>query len=114
MVKIKPFQAVRPNNYDVDKIASLPYDVVNVAEAKELVSNNPKSFLRVDRAEVDLADDVAVDDILRFESEMIEALRASHNELLTTIVDTKNLPDTDVLDATIEEFKATFAPSSAE
>ncbi|WP_373836288.1 DUF1015 family protein, partial [Jeotgalibaca arthritidis] len=62
MVKIKPFQAVRPNNYDVDKIASLPYDVVNVAEAKELVSNNPKSFLRVDRAEVDLADDVAVDD----------------------------------------------------
>ena len=59
-------------------------------------------------------DDVAVDDILRFESEMIEALRASHNELLTTIVDTKNLPDTDVLDATIEEFKATFAPSSAE
>ncbi len=59
-------------------------------------------------------DDVSVDDILRFESEMIEALRASHNELLTTIVDTKNLPDTDVLDATIEEFKATFAPSSAE
>lgn len=62
MVKIKPFQAVRPNNYDVDKIASLPYDVVNVIEAKELVSNNPKSFLRVDRAEVDLSDDVAVDD----------------------------------------------------
>lgn len=62
MVQIKPFRAIRPNSYDVDRVASLPYDVVNVPEAKELASKNPKSFLRIDRAEVDLSDDVPVDD----------------------------------------------------
>ncbi|KAA8434626.1 F0F1 ATP synthase subunit alpha [Weissella sagaensis] len=58
-------------------------------------------------------DDVAVDDILRFESELIAAVRASHNDLLETIVETKNLPDTDAMDAAVAGFKATFA-SSAE
>ncbi len=56
-------------------------------------------------------DDVAVD-IQRFESEMIVAVRASHNELLQTIVDTKDLPDADAMNAAITEFKATFAPSA--
>ncbi|WP_165314491.1 F0F1 ATP synthase subunit alpha [Weissella sagaensis] len=58
-------------------------------------------------------DDVAVDDILRFESELIAAVRASHNDLLETIIETKNLPDTDAMDAAVAGFKATFA-SSAE
>lgn len=58
-------------------------------------------------------DDVAVVDILRFESELISAVHASHNDLFETIVETKNLPDTDAMDAAIKEFKATFA-SSAE
>ena len=57
-------------------------------------------------------DDVAVEDIQRFESEMIAAVRASHNELLQTIVDTKDLPDADAMNAAIAEFKATFAPSA--
>lgn len=57
-------------------------------------------------------DDVAVEDIQRFESEMIAAVRASHNELLQTIVDTKDLPDADAMSAAITEFKATFAPSA--
>lgn len=53
-------------------------------------------------------DDVAVEDIQRFESEMIAAVRASHNELLQTIVDTKDLPDADAMNAAITEFKATL------
>ena len=57
-------------------------------------------------------DDVAVEGIQRFESEMIAAVRASHNELLQTIVDTKDLPDADAMNAAITEFKATFAPSA--
>lgn len=57
-------------------------------------------------------DDVAVEDIQRFESEMIAAVRASHNELLQTIVDTKDLADADAMNAAITEFKATFAPSA--
>lgn len=57
-------------------------------------------------------DDVAVEDILRFESEMIQAVRASHNDLLETIVSTKNLPEADAMNAAISEFKATFAASA--
>ena len=57
-------------------------------------------------------DDVAVEDIQRFESELIAAVRASHNDLLQTIVDTKDLPDADATNAAITEFKATFAPSA--
>lgn len=57
-------------------------------------------------------DDVAVEDIRRFESELIAAVRASHNDLLQTIVDTKDLPDADAMNAAITEFKATFAPSA--
>ena len=57
-------------------------------------------------------DDVAVEDIQRFESELIAAVRASHNDLLQTIVDTKDLPDAAALNAAITEFKATFAPSA--
>ena len=57
-------------------------------------------------------DDVAVEDIQRFESEMIAAVRASHNDLLQTIVDTKDLPDADAMNAAITEFKATFASSA--
>ncbi|MFO9689974.1 F0F1 ATP synthase subunit alpha [Weissella confusa] len=57
-------------------------------------------------------DDVAIEDIQRFESEMIAAVRASHNDLLQTIVDTKDLPDADAMNAAITEFKATFAPSA--
>ena len=56
--------------------------------------------------------DVAVEDIQRFESELIAAVRASHNDLLQTIVDTKDLPDADAMNAAITEFKATFAPSA--
>lgn len=57
-------------------------------------------------------DDVAVENIQRFESELIAAVRASHNDLLQTIVDTKDLPDADAMNAAITEFKATFAPSA--
>jgi F-type H+-transporting ATPase subunit alpha len=57
-------------------------------------------------------DDVEVEDIQRFETELIQAVRASHNDLLQTIVDTHDLPDTDALEAAIKEFKSTFVGST--
>ncbi|MBQ5794475.1 MAG: DUF1015 family protein, partial [Kiritimatiellae bacterium] len=53
-MKIKPFAAVRPNAVDAALVASVPYDVVDTAEAKELAAGNPKSFLHVSRPEIDL------------------------------------------------------------
>lgn len=55
-MKIHPFAAVRPNEKDAASVASVPYDVVDVAEAKALAAGNPKSFLHVSRPEIDLPD----------------------------------------------------------
>jgi len=54
MAILKPFKAVRPAPELADKVAALPYDVMNSAEARELVKGNPYSFLHVDKAEIDL------------------------------------------------------------
>lgn len=58
MAKIKPFVCVRPKAGMESVIAALPYDVYNRAEAKAVVGKNPKSFLAIDRAETQFADDV--------------------------------------------------------
>lgn len=54
MAILKPFKAVRPAPELADKVAALPYDVMNSAEARELIKGNPYSFLHVDKAEIDL------------------------------------------------------------
>ncbi|MBO5360364.1 MAG: DUF1015 domain-containing protein [Clostridia bacterium] len=57
MACFKPFRAIRPNKEFADKVAALPYDVMNSAEAAEMVKGNPYSFLHVDKAEIDLPAD---------------------------------------------------------
>lgn len=54
MVVVRPFKAVRPRADLAEKVAALPYDVMNSSEAKEMVKDNPYSFLHVDKAEIDL------------------------------------------------------------
>ena len=58
MAGIRPFNAIRPAAGLEDKIAALPYDVYNRAEAKEAVKGNDLSFLRIDRAETGFDDSV--------------------------------------------------------
>lgn len=58
MAVIRPFQALRPPVERADRVASVPYDVVNTNEARELAANDPLSFLHVSRPEIDLPDDV--------------------------------------------------------
>ena len=58
MALIRPFQAVRPAQGLEQEIAALPYDVYNRSEAKVVVSSNPRTFLKIDRAETTLPDDV--------------------------------------------------------
>ena len=63
MSTIKPFAALRPNKELAQSICTLPYDVMNRAEAKEMASGKPESFLHVSRPEIDLDDQVdAYDD----------------------------------------------------
>lgn len=58
MAIIKPFKAIRPAREYVREVAELPYDVMDRKEAKIIAGNNEFSFLHVDRAEIDLEDDV--------------------------------------------------------
>lgn len=53
MALIKPFKAVRPKTDLASQVASLPYDVMNTREAREMAKGNPFSFLHVSRAEID-------------------------------------------------------------
>lgn len=57
MAIVKPFRAIRPNTELVHKVAALPYDVYNRAEAREAALKEPVSFLNIDRPETQFAED---------------------------------------------------------
>jgi uncharacterized protein (DUF1015 family) len=57
MASIHPFRALRPAPASAAAVSSVPYDVVSTEEARELAKNNPLSFLRVTRSEIDLPPD---------------------------------------------------------
>ena len=58
----RPFKAVRPMPAFANQVAALPYDVMNSAEAREAVRDNPYSFLHVDKAEIDLPESINIYD----------------------------------------------------
>ena len=68
MAKIRPFRAVRPTPALAEKVAALPYDVMNSAEAKEMVGDNEYSFLHVDKAEIDLPEGTGLYDDIVYET----------------------------------------------
>ena len=57
MALIHPFRALRPRASEAARVAAVPYDVVNTDEARALADDNPLSFLRVSRAELELPAD---------------------------------------------------------
>ena len=60
MADIKAFKCIRPTVDKVSDIAALPYDVYSSKEAREVVKDKPYSFLRIDRAETQLEEDVDI------------------------------------------------------
>ena len=58
MAIVKPFLGILPKQELAEKVACLPYDVMNRSEAKTMAANNPYSFLHVVRSEIDLDDSV--------------------------------------------------------
>lgn len=54
MAVVKPFCGLRPTPELASKVASLPYDVMDSEEARQITNENPYSFLRVTKSEVDL------------------------------------------------------------
>lgn len=67
MAILRPFRSYRPTPKLADKVAALPYDVMNSDEAREMVTNNPYSFLHVDKAEIDLDPNIDLHDTVVYE-----------------------------------------------
>jgi uncharacterized protein (DUF1015 family) len=55
MAVIRPFAALRPKPELAGRICELPYDVMSSQEAREIAKDNPLSFLRVSKPEIDLS-----------------------------------------------------------
>ena len=54
MATLQPFRAMRPTPSSAARVAAVPYDVVTTDEARALAGDNPLSFLRVSRPELEL------------------------------------------------------------
>ena len=76
MALYRAFQAFRPEKSKQALIPALPYDVMNSDEAKEMVKDNPYSFLHIDKAEIDLpkGTDIYSDKVYRKAKENLENL----------------------------------------
>ena len=77
MAVFKPFYALMPNPEQVAQVASVPYDVVNTEEAAVLAADNPLSFLRISRPEIEMEPgiDLHSDPVYRKAKENFERLR---------------------------------------
>lgn len=58
-MRIKPFVALRPPKEIAQQVASPPYDVVDLNEARALAEGNPLCFLRIVRSELELPADTS-------------------------------------------------------
>ena len=84
---VRPFECVRPNENVCERVAALPYDVYNRAEAKEEVMREPLSFLRIDRAETQFDDSV--------DTYAPEVYKKAHDMLCEAIDDGTYISDKD-------------------
>lgn len=62
MAIVRPFKGIRPKEDLVEKVASLPYDVMNREEAAQMAEGNDLSFLHVVRSEMDVDPSVSAYD----------------------------------------------------
>lgn len=53
-MKFYPFPALRPPQELAEQIASEPYDVIDSDEARKIAAGNPRSFLHINKPEIDL------------------------------------------------------------
>lgn len=67
MVMVRAFRAVRPDKNIVHRVAELPYDTMNTEEAREIAKDNKFSYLRIDKAEIELPPDTDIHSIEVYE-----------------------------------------------
>lgn len=74
MADIKPFRAVRPKTEYAADVASLPYDVFSEKEARQIVKENPHTFLKISRPETAFAEgcDIYADEVYKKAKNLLE------------------------------------------
>ena len=83
MAIVRPFRAIRPVPDKAEMVASLPYDVMNTDEAREMVKGNPYSFLHVDKAEIDLDPSIDHYDVKVYEKAADNLKKLSTDGIMT-------------------------------
>lgn len=74
---LRAFKAIRPTADLVNKVAALPYDVMDSDEARDMVKDNPYSFLHVDKAEIDLDPSIDI-----YDTRVYEKARDNLNKMI--------------------------------
>lgn len=77
MAVVRPFKAIRPRKDLAEKVAALPYDVMDSDEAREMVKGNPYSFLHVDKAEIDMDKNIDL-----YDKKVYEKASANLNKMI--------------------------------
>lgn len=62
MALVIPFKAVRPKKAFAREVASFPYDVLDREEGRAIIRDNPLNFLRVEKSEIDVPNEIRDDD----------------------------------------------------
>ncbi len=111
---------------ELEAFASLGSELDSVSQAQldrgyrltELLKQGLNSPMKVDEQVVSIfagtrgyLDPIPVEDVSRFEIELLEWFRGRHAEILSGIRDTGNIPDQDAFVAAIEAFAEQFQPS---
>ncbi|MGN7612320.1 DUF1015 domain-containing protein [Magnetococcales bacterium HHB-1] len=60
---IQPFPGWRPAPDHVEQISAPPYDVLNREEARQIIQDNPESFLKISKADATLPDTIDAYDL---------------------------------------------------
>lgn len=81
MAKITPFKGLRPQKKLASQVATLPYDVVSVAEARAY-RKQPYHFYHVTRSEIDLPESVDVHSIQVYEKAKENLDQLVHDKIM--------------------------------
>ena len=78
MPRIRAFRGLRARDELAQHVIALPYDVMNTAEARAMVAEEPRSFLRVTRPDAVMAEgaDMHSQDAYEVARGELEAMRA--------------------------------------
>jgi len=78
-MKFFPFPALRPPVQLAEQVASPPYDVIDSEEARRLAAGKPRSFLHINKPEIDLPEgtDLYSDPVYAKAAENFEAFQSS-------------------------------------